>query len=119
MVPGGSPPVALDDAVLIPIGGAAFDLALEEEPRDVARVREWHQQQIHQAGLIAGREPEAGQERYRLTALLEEDGARMHHLDVGELGGGLTHDDPPHGTCSKNRMPSLTRILAPGFSGVS
>src|SRR5689334_7407593 len=102
-----------------PVGAAARDHALEKKARDVAGVRVRHEQQIHDLRLVGGREPETRQQHHRLAALFEEGGRLMHGLEALELLGGVGHEDPPHGTCSKNRMPSLTRNLAPGVSGVS
>ena len=44
--------------MLLPVSGTAFDLALKEEPRDVAGVRERDEQQVHVVGLIACGEAE-------------------------------------------------------------
>jgi len=118
MVPGRRPPVAFYDPVLVPVGGAAFDLAFEEEPGDIAGMRKWDEQEVHSVALFAGGESEGGQERDGLAALFKEDGTRMHQLEAGKFLGSVAHEEPPQGTCSKNFIPSLTRSSAPGLSGV-
>lgn len=105
--------------MLVPVAGAACNLLFEEEPGDISGVRKRNEEQVHLVWLIASGEAEGRQQRDRLAALLEEDGAGVHGLDVCELLGGVGHDDPPQGTCSKNFMPDLTRSLAFGLSGVS
>lgn len=105
--------------MLLPVLAAACDLAFEKEPRDVAGVCEGHEQKVHPVRLVTPRETKCGQQRHGLAALREEDGARVHDLEVRKLLGGVGHDEPPQGTCSKNFMPSLTRSFAPGLSGVS
>ena len=119
MVPGRCPPIALNNAMLFPIRTAPFDLAREEEPGDVAGVRKRDEQQVHVLCLTSGGETEGGQQGDRLTALLEEDGAGMHSLEIREFRRGIAHDDPPQGTCSKYFIPSFTRTFCPGFIGVS
>ena len=116
MVPGRSPPVSLNDAVLFPVTCATLYLALEEEARDVPGVCEGHQEEVHLVRYITGHESEGRQKRYCLSTLFKEDGLRMHGLDAGEL---IAHEELPQGTCSKNFMPSFTRSLAPGLRGVS
>src|SRR5579883_775663 len=102
-----------------PVRAAPRDLPLEEEARHVARVRERHEEQVHRARAARGGELEAGQQGDQLAALLEGEGGRVHHLEAHKLLCGVAHEDPPHGTCSKNFMPSLTRSFAPGLSGMS
>lgn len=119
MIPGRRPPIAFDNAELLPIRAASFDLASEEEPSDVAGVRKRDEQQVHFLGLTGGGESKRRQQRNRLAALLQEDGAGMHSHQAREFRRGIAHEEPPHGTCSKNFIPSFTRSFCSGFKGVN
>ena len=105
--------------MLSPVAASAIDLALEEQAGGVAGVLEGNEQKIHRSKAAGCRETEGREQRDRLAALLEEDGARVHRFEARELLVRSAHAEPPAGTWLKNFMPALTWIVCPGCSGSS